>query len=152
VKSGKVAVRGNKLVLRTAVADMSPADRRLMDRVIDAYDRSGFNSPRPEELPEILGAPAASLTKLLGLLYDDGTLIRLSKNVVLSYNHLKQAQDLVVQTIQEKGSLDSADFKQAIGSTRKYALAILDYFDSRRVTMRNDNIRKLSPDYERNLL
>jgi len=64
----------------------------------------------------------------------------------------KKAQDLVVETIQQKGMLNSADFKYNINSTRKYALAILDYLDSRRVTVRIGNDRKLTPDYRRNLI
>ena len=54
--------------------------------------------------------------------------------------------------IADKGVLDSADFKLVIDSSRKYALAILDYLDARRITVRIDNNRKLAPNYEKNLL
>jgi hypothetical protein len=48
--------------------------------------------------------------------------------------------------------LNSGDFKLQIDSTRKYALAILDYLDSRRVTVRIQNDRKLTPDYQKRLV
>ena len=89
---------------------------------------------------------------VLNYLYSQKRLIRLSKNVVLDYDSFKKAQDRVVDTIKEKGALDSADFKQYIGSTRKYALGILDFLDSKRITVRSGNIRKLTPDYQKNLL
>ena len=59
---------------------------------------------------------------------------------------------LVIEAVRTNGTLDSADFKHHIESSRKYALAILDFLDSRRVTIRVGNLRKLAPDYERNLL
>ena len=153
LEQGKRAtVRGNKLILQDALAKLSKADRDLMARLVAAYEDTGFSSPRPEELPALLGAPHDRIARLLEHLYNDGTLVRLAKNVVLSYNSFKKAQDLVVQTIQDKGALDSADFKYAIGSTRKYALAILDYLDARKVTVRIGNDRKLGARYQRNLV
>ena len=79
-------------------------------------------------------------------------LVRLAKNVVLSYAHYKAAQDTVVRIIKEKGALNSGDFKGVIASSRKYALALLDYLDARRVTIRIGNDRKLTRDYEKYLL
>ena len=48
--------------------------------------------------------------------------------------------------------LNSADFKYAIDSSRKYALAVLDWLDARHVTLRIGNDRKLAPDYQKRLL
>lgn len=148
----RVAFRGSKLILHAAVDSLSEADRELMGLVLRAYEDAGFKSPRPDELPGLLDAPKARIDRLLDHLCNEGSLVRLAKNVVLSYSHLKQAQDIVVRSIREKGVLDSADFKYAIVSTRKYALAILDFLDARRVTVRNGNERRLAVGYEKNLI
>ena len=78
--------------------------------------------------------------------------MRVAKKVVLSYDHMKRAQESVVSIIKSKGVLNSGDFKSEIQSTRKYALAILDALDERRVTIRIGNDRKLNPDYEKYLI
>ena len=147
-----VAIRENRFVLKPSAAKLEDADRQLMDKLVALYEQAGFHSPRPEELPGMLHAPQQDIDRLLDYLCNEKRLVRLAKNVVLSYNHFKQAQDMVVRIIKEKGVLNSADFKYNIGSTRKYALAILDYLDSRRVTVRVQNDRKLAPDYQRYLL
>ena len=59
---------------------------------------------------------------------------------------------MVVRTIAEKGYLDSADFKYDIASSRKYALAILDHFDERGLTIRSGSVRKLAPDHAKRML
>ena len=151
-REGRVTIRGDKLLLDAAVDDLSEADRGLMERIEQAYEETGFRSPRPADLPGELGASAAATDRLLDHLCDGGRLVRLNKNVVLSSDALRRAQDMVVASIKEKGSLDSADFKHHIESSRKYALAILDYLDTRKVTVRVGNDRKLAPNYERNLL
>jgi selenocysteine-specific elongation factor len=144
--------RGDKFVLPTAVQGLGDADRDLMNQILAVYERTGFQSPRPDELPGILRAPQPRIERLLGHLCNEGQLIRLSPLVLLSRNWFKKAQDLVVKIIREKGLLNSGDFKHDIHSTRKYALAILDFLDSRRVTVRIGNDRKLTGDYQRYLI
>jgi len=151
-RTGRIAVRGAKLVLHDAVKTLDKADRDLLERLLREYEVTRFNSPRPDELPARLDAPQQKIDRLLKLLCDDGRLIRLAPNVVLSYNAVRDAQNIVLDIIQKAGVLDSADFKYAIESSRKYALALLDYFDTRRITVRNGNLRRLAPDYERGLL
>ena len=123
-----------------------------MTEIHKVYVETGFHSPRPEELPDMLHTPKARVDRLLEHLYNQRKLIHLSKNVILDYDHFKEAQDVVVSTIREKGTLDSADFKYHISSSRKYALAILDFLDAQRVTVRIGNSRRLAADYQRNLL
>ena len=144
--------RGDKLVLETAVSGLDEKEQELLTRILALYNESGFASPRPDEIPEKVGAPARQVQRLLDLLYARGLLHRLGKNVVLSVDWIRKAQTRVVEVIGERGLLDSGDFKRDIGSTRKYALAILDYLDAKHVTVRRGNMRSLSSNYEKNML
>ena len=85
-------------------------------------------------------------------LYQEKKLIKIAPLVVLSYNHFKKAQDMVVSIIREKGILNSADFKYNLNTSRKYALAVLDFLDAKRVTVRSGNDRKLTVDYAKYLI
>ena len=149
---GLIAVRANRVVLLSAVHDLSEHDAHLVQRLQALYEESGFHSPRPDELTALLNTAPDTVQRLLTYLVDAGELVRVTKNVILTKERLREAQTLVVRTIREQGILDSADFKLAIDSTRKYAIAILDYLDSKGVTLRRGNDRRLAPNYERNLL
>jgi selenocysteine-specific elongation factor len=151
-QAGLIRPQGAKLVLAQAAEQLSPDDRRLLERILKIYDETGFQSPRPDELPALLGSPPARVDRLLEHLLLEGQLVRLAKNVILGYTYLKQAQDRVVAIVEQRGTLDSADFKLEIRSTRKYALAILDWLDERKVTVRLGNDRKLAQNYRERLL
>jgi len=151
-RSDLVRRKGEKVILRAAVEGLHDADRELMGKLVAIYEETRYHSPRPEELPAMLGVSPDRINRLLDYLCDEGHLIRLAKNVILTYGHFQTAQDRVVKIISEKGVLNSADFKYAITSTRKYALAILDFLDSRHVTVRIGNDRKLTPDYRKHLV
>jgi len=147
-----VVVRDTTVILRDAVTKLPASDRAIIARLSHVYEETGFQSPRPDDLPGMIDAPEPEVLRLMNYLCKEGKLIRLSKNVVLSPHNFKKAQDMVVRIIKDEGSLDSAHFKTRIGSTRKYALAILDHLDARKITVRVGNLRKLSPSYERYLI
>ncbi len=146
-----VRPQGHKVVLPAAAEKIDQAESTLIGRLLAIYADTGFQSPRPDELPGMLAEPSEKISRLLEHLLDEGKLVSLSGNVVLSPQHLRQAQSRVVAIIQERGVLNSADFKREIDSSRKYALAILDWLDARRVTLRFGNERKLAPDYQKHL-
>jgi len=84
--------RGDKLLLPTTI-DQLPADERAVaERMLRLYEESGFHSPRPEELPELLKTTPARSARLLDYLASQRLLIHVAPNVVLSAGHFKQAQ------------------------------------------------------------
>ncbi len=150
--TGKAAIQGNRVILLGAGERFTPEERKHLDRIQEIYESTAFQSPRPEEVRDQLRLSPQSFDRLFEYLYRSGQLVRLTPNVVLSRAAFQRAQSLVVDAIRKNGLLDSADFKHHIQSSRKYALAILDTLDARRVTLRVGNVRKLAPEYERNLL
>lgn len=151
-QTNRIHRRRGQVTVAGAEDNLPLEDRRLLDELIQLYEESGYHSPRPDELPDRLKARPERVQLLLSHLCSEQKLVRLSPHVVLSYKHFKTAQDLVVKLVTEKGVLNSADFKYWLSSTRKYALAILDYLDARRVTVRTGNDRKLASGYEKNLI
>ena len=153
---GLIQRSGDRYVLKGAVQEaddgLDDAERAVLTRILELYRESGFKSPRPEELPDLLCASPQPIDKLVKLLIAREELFRLSKNVYLSREYVIKAEDLVVSIIEDKGVLDSGEFKHHIGSSRKYALAILDFLDTRMVTTRMGNNRRLTRNYRNNML
>jgi selenocysteine-specific elongation factor len=155
-RRGLVRRRGDAYILKGAVDNMPPEDRALRDGIVETYRRTGFHSPRPEDLGNELraaaGLPPARIDAMLRLLLKEGELIRLANGVLLHYDAFKRAQDLAVAVIREKGSLDSNEFKNRLETSRKYAIAFLEFLDARGVTRRDGNERRLTTNFEKNLL
>lgn len=148
VESGELERSGS----RVALSRRRQAGAEWMDelrRIEALYLERGFVTPRPDEVPEMTGIESATVLRLLDRLCQERRLVRLGKNVLFHSALIEEAERRVVVAIQKDGSLNSADFKQVIGASRKYALAILDHFDTRQVTQRFGNLRKLHPSYLR---
>lgn len=151
-KDGRVSVQGEVILLQSTMDGLSEADRNLAQRLLGVFEESGYHSPRPDELPERLGVPAAATGRMLDFLLRQKKLVKVEDHVVLAYTHYRAAQDLVLATIQRDGVLNSPAFRDQLQTTRKYAMSILDFMDRQRITVRIQNDRRLMTGYERNLL
>ena len=89
-----------------------------------------------EETKEILGfLEAVKLVKPLG----DGTYIH--------NKGLQQGQEILRDILDKEGEITVGQYRDKLGSGRKTAIALLEYFDKVQVTLRNELIRKPGPRY-----
>lgn len=151
VGAGKLQRSGQQVSLPEREDRFKPTERILLKQIEELLQQTGFATPRPEELPALLNAPETTVESLLDYLRESGKIVRIGKNVVFHASWVQEAARRVSATIQQQGSLDSAEFKNTIQSSRKYALALLDYFDSIGMTQRLGNKRILHPAYLRTL-
>ena len=150
--AGEIALQGDRILRPGGTGAEPTPEQALAARICALYAETGFNSPRPEEVAERLKAEPGAVEAVIRMLVAEGRLVRLSAKVVLDRAHVVRAEEIVVAEIQRAGQLDSGDFKGLIGSTRKYALAILEYMDRTHVTTRIESLRRLAPNFEKRML
>jgi selenocysteine-specific elongation factor len=72
----------------------------------------------------------------------DGRLVRISSDLVFTPGFVADAE----RVIRERGRAEGvtvSDFRQAIGTSRKFALPVLEYFDGIGLTRRQGDVRVL---------
>jgi selenocysteine-specific elongation factor len=138
---GALVTRGD--VTRSATAVRLPGHRastvgrddadRLVAEVRDA-------EPSPPTVKE-LGASGFGL-ELVKAACADGRLVRVGPEVVVTPEFLARAETVVRDRGRAPGFTVS-DFRQALGTSRKYALPLLEYFDAKGLTRRQGDVRIL---------
>ncbi len=80
---------------------------------------------------------------LYRLLIENGDLIQLSEDVVYTIHQYEKIKEEVINYINENGSINVAIFRDKFLTSRKYALAFLEYMDQKKITRREGDFRKL---------
>ena len=81
--------------------------------------------------------------EVLNLLADEGRVVRVSESVVFAASAYKGMVDRISKYIGERGEITVGDVRDMFGTSRKYALALLEYLDQQRVTRRVGDARVL---------
>ena len=77
------------------------------------------------------------------MMLETGDLIQLSEDVVFSGDQFKKIMNDVVEYLSAKPTITVADFRDRYQTSRKYALAFLEYLDRINVTRRDGDFRRL---------
>jgi selenocysteine-specific elongation factor len=122
--------------------DLSPADVELQNKISSVYRKAGLEAPSFGDLLKSVGvadSQNAHAKKILKLLLDDGTLVRVQGEMFFHADALKGLKDLIHQygaRHEPERLIDVPTFKELAGISRKYAIPLLEYFDRERITRR----------------
>jgi selenocysteine-specific elongation factor len=133
VAQGALVEAGGALALPTHRITLTPAQQQAADRFIAALDANPNAPPAPGEF----GLDA----ELLNALAEQGLLVRVADGVVFGAARFAEIRRETLELIDAHGSLTLAQFRDHFGSSRKYAQAVLEYFDQQRVTRRVGDAR-----------
>jgi selenocysteine-specific elongation factor len=115
----------------------SPDQQEAIDRLLREYRRAPYTTPSYKD-----SAAVVSEDVMLALV-ETGQLVRLNPEVLLLPGTYDELVAWVKRYISEHGSVNVAQVRDAFKTSRKYALALLEYLDDQRVTKRVGDERLL---------
>ena len=115
----------------------SPDLQRKVDALLAQFARTPYAPPSAQEAIDAIGADA------LSALVTQDKLVRLNETVVLSPTAFAAMRDWVIETIRAKGQVSAGEVRDRFNTSRKYAIALLEYLDEKRVTKRVGDARVL---------
>jgi selenocysteine-specific elongation factor len=137
---GEVTVEKDILRLKSFKASVSDEDK---SRVLKSLEEKGFQPPDKKELASALKVDEKKLSGILGLLASEGSAVRINDSLYLGKAAFEKMIALLKKHYGEKTDMTVAEFRDLLGTTRKYALPYLEYLDSNNITMRVGDVRKL---------
>ncbi len=121
---------------------VSAEEAAVRDRIAAALLRGKFSPPGREELArEVGGGPA--FERMLVALRDEGTVVEVAPGMYFHRQALDEIRRLVAEEVARSGNVTVASLRDRLQTSRKYALAVLEYFDSIRITRRVGDARVL---------
>ena len=80
---------------------------------------------------------------MIRLLERDGSVVRVTTDMYFLASSIEQLRQTLRKYLDEKGEMTAASFRDLIGSSRKYTIPLLEYFDRDGLTIRIGDIRRL---------
>jgi selenocysteine-specific elongation factor len=99
-----------------------------------------------KEVEKSLNVPRAKLQAVLKQLVREGRVVQVDSDLCFASAAVEQARSLLRAHAEAHGGIDAATFRDLLGASRKYSIALLDYFDRTGFTLRVGDVRKLRRD------
>ncbi len=142
-KAGRIYSQEGAVGLSGYEIPLKPSERQLAERIEAAFSGAGLAAPLEEEVRQHLGARPETFQSILTGLIDQGRLVRLSDKVTYHREHLDAARAMVTDHLKTHQRLSVAELRDQLGVSRKYALALMEYFDKVGLTRREGDAHVL---------
>jgi len=121
-------------------------DAKVGAQVAQILTDAGFQPPDLKQLIEALKLPATELVRirtLLAAMEREGRVVKVATDLYYAREALEAAQAMLVDRLAANGEITAAVYRDSLNASRKFAIALLDYFDHAGVTSRVGDLRKL---------
>lgn len=112
-------------------------------KLLQALQAAGDTPPDLADIAEKMKIDAAVARKAAAKLVRDGSVVKIDASRYYDATVIQKYRDVVSAYIAENGPSTAADLKEAMGTTRKFAMPVLEYFDNTGLTRRDGDLRSL---------
>ena len=137
----EIMVEDDRVRLASHQIKLGPALQKEYDRLDKLFRESGFSPPSFEEALAGIEKKLAQQARVA--LLESGRLVDVGESVVIHREAVALAEQKVRALFAQKPELTASEIRQELGTTRKYIIPLLNYFDSRGVTQRKGEVRIL---------
>jgi selenocysteine-specific elongation factor len=122
-------------------------DRRqeeIKAKIHNTFKEAGYQTPKPEDVLKGFGREEKAAKMVFDALVDMDALIKINDEIFIANENIEKAKLLIKDLITKNGSITAGEFRDSVGASRKYAVPILEYFDSIKLTKRLEDKRILA--------
>lgn len=113
------------------------ADRAKVEGLRRRFEANPFSTPSVKECQAEAGV------EVVNALIELGDLTAVSEDVIFRKKDYEEIVERIKAAIHDQGSITLAEARDMLGTTRKYAQALLEHLDATGITMRDGDARKL---------
>ncbi|HFE67045.1 MAG TPA: selenocysteine-specific translation elongation factor [Chloroflexi bacterium] len=134
---GSLAEDGALVRAPNHAVTFSPAQQAKIDALLRRLAASGVASPSVKECKTAVGED------VYFALTDLGRLVQISPDVVYAPAEYEDLTGKIVAYLREHDRINAAQTRDLLGTSRKYAIALLEHLDEKRITRRVGDDREL---------
>lgn len=137
---GRIVLRDEEVRNPRFKVHLGTRQRTFLDRVIAELEKAGVNTPNAHELGKRLPAPPQAIQEALQLGEDVGEIVTLSDGVLYTERQLGEFKERIRQGSAGR-PFSLGTMRDALGTSRRYAVALLEHFDEIGFTERRGDDR-----------
>ena len=129
--------------LRDYKIALTPEQEEIRDAIARVLKDGGTTPEDLKTLPDAIQVNAKSVRDVVSAMQAMGGLVRLDDTLLFHPEVMEDVTRQLVDYLKENGEIDVSTFRSLIGTTRKFAVPLLNYFDTQGITIRQGDVRVL---------
>jgi selenocysteine-specific elongation factor len=141
VAAGAVKLLGRYVCAKEFAPALSAQDEKVLAAVLGILQATAFQPPSPAELATQASTTAARLEKLLRVATSTGQIVRIDPSIYLHADRELELRAKARELFAKQGPFTVSNLREAVGTSRKYAVPLAEHLDRVGFTKRSGDTR-----------
>jgi len=142
-QEGKIETRLEQISFPRRAVSLTPEEKAVKDRLERTFLKAGVNPPSPDEAIAAFEEDEKVAKKMFTALVVEGKLVKISPEFYLHASVLEEVKRTLKTLFLKKERLRISDIRDALKTSRKYAVPLAEYLDKIKFTRRVGDERVL---------
>ena len=129
-----------------ALADFEVQQDNNQQEIENAFLQGGFSPESPDQIAARF-PKVKNFKQVLESLVNTGKLVRVEEKILLHADYYNKALTLAKEHVDQNGQITLAEMRDLMGASRKFAVAVLEYWDKRGITKKVGDARTFKKDF-----
>ena len=143
IKSKQIVQEENTVRLDSHRVSLGEDQADVREKILKTYQEGGLQPLYFREVVKKLDADPKRTKEVLMHLVEEGQIVKTKEDLYFHAKAVDELKNRLVDFLKSHGEITTPQFKEMTGASRKYVIPLIEYFDSKNVTLRVGDSRKL---------
>ncbi|MFQ5684555.1 MAG: selenocysteine-specific translation elongation factor [Candidatus Binatia bacterium] len=144
LEEGKTISRdGNFLLLPKHSVRLTEGEKSVTERIKQTLRSNPLAPPEVKQVEKILGLGRDKLMEMIRVMEREKSVVRVATDLYYLPECVDKVRGVLYKYLSENTEITAATFRDLLGSSRKYTIALLEHFDREGITVRVGDVRRL---------
>jgi len=125
---------------------LSQNEQKVLRQLLQQFQQGGLETPSAQQCQQEATRNQGSIPDLLALAAANGDLVQITDQYYLHYETVDQVRQKLDEHLSTEQGLTLSEIRELLGTTRKFAVPLCEYFDEIGFTRRDGSLRYRNPD------
>ena len=135
----KVDIKGSFVKLFNHNINLNEKEKEIKKEILEEFEKNIFMPPQVDEII----VKNTKKEEVFNYLIEEGIIIHIKEDLFFLASAVKKAKKLLIDYLEKNQEITLAEYRDLLDSSRKYTLALLEYFDQNNITKRTGEKRIL---------
>jgi selenocysteine-specific elongation factor len=142
-KSGAMVQEKELIRLAEHKVALKADQEDIRRRIEGIYAEGKLQPPYLRELTKTIGQGSNHMRELVDHMVEEGVLVKVKEELYFDREAVDLLKQQLIDFLRENREITTPQFKELTGTSRKYMIPLMEYFDDIKVTIRVGDVRRL---------
>jgi len=148
IREGILEQKSEFIRLKDFKIQYSDKQLKIKDKIIRIFAENAYIPPKMGDLNQLIREKEIEINEVVNSLIDSGDIVRLNREILILKESYDNSLVKLKRFFESQDSISIGEFRDILNTNRRVSIALLEYFDEKKITKRDGDKRILMKGFD----